>query len=210
MLGGGMKKICKRLSSKKIELGQMRALEIFARDGSWQTAAYADKVASLVAWEINSIFENDLRNNLPNAKIKITDSIKELDNQQNFSKFDLIVIDNGQNCYGNEREYCEHFDVIPKIAKLLDHKGVLIFNINKKPFNFTNYPDWNKRRLEFYNKKNTAELDLDWLLEFYNDLFFKFGYKTNFSFSVSREDFEHADYLHYLIFHLEKINNENN
>jgi len=60
----------------------MRALEIFAREGDWQTQAYADKVKSLEAWEINPAFESALRKNLPGAKILITDSIEELENKK--------------------------------------------------------------------------------------------------------------------------------
>jgi hypothetical protein len=49
----------------------------------------------------------------------------------NFSKYDFIVVDNPQNCYGPKLKYCEHFEVIPKIARLLDKEGIIIFDINK-------------------------------------------------------------------------------
>ena len=202
-----MKKICKTLESKGLDLSNMKALEIFARDGSWQTLAYSEKVKSLEAWEIDHIFKNDLKKNLPKAKIRILDSIKEIGNRKNFSEYNFIVVDNGQGCYGNKKQYCEHFDVIPQIAKLLNRGGIIIFNINKEPFNFDNFPKWQARRNKYYNKNNTGRLALKWLLNFYKKLFLKSGHITMFSFNVSRKDFKHNDYLHYLVYYLKKKSN---
>lgn len=203
-----MKKICAELKNKGLDLSKMKTLEIFARDGSWQTTAYAEKVKSVEAWEIDQIFKKDLRKNLPKAKIRIIDSIKEIRNKNNFSKYDFIVVDNGQGCYGNKNQYCEHFDVVPQIAKLINNEGVIIFNINREPFNFDNFPKWQKRRNIYYNRKNIRKLSLKWLLNFYKKLFLNFGYKTSFSFSVSRNDFEHNDYLHYLVYYLRNKKND--
>ncbi len=205
MRGKAMEKICHILQNKKnVRLSNMKALEFFARDGSWQTAAYADKIATLDAWEIDPSFEKALKKNLPKAKIKITDSLKEMGLKRNSERYDLIVIDNGQNCYGEDRKYCEHFDVLPDIAHLLNKKGILIFNINKKPFGYNRFSDWKARRQQFYGRKQTAAISLNWLLLFYKRLFKKAGYNTKFCFSVSREDYEHDDYLHYLVYSLSR------
>lgn len=208
MRGQAMKKICKILKDTEVNLSEMKALEIFARDGSWQTIAYMDKVKSLDAWEIDPIFRKALKRNLPKAKIKIVDSIKEIKKKSNFFKYDFIVADNGQGCYGDKEQYCEHFNVVPHVAKLLNKEGIIIFNINKEPFDFDNFPKWQKIRSTYYNKHNTRKLSLKWLLTFYRKLFLEFGYKTKFSFSVSREDFEHNDYLHYLAYYLIKKKND--
>jgi hypothetical protein len=194
-----MRKIIQILKGKGLDLSQMRALEVFAREGDWQTIAYADEVKSLEAWEINPVFKNGLRKNLPKAKIKITDSIKEIKKKEHFDKFDFIVVDNPQNCYGPNSKYCEHFDVIPDICRLLNKKGIIIFNINKNPFNFKRFPRWQEMRAKFYERKGTNRLSIQWLLNFYKNLFKKSGYSTKFCFNVMR-----TSYLHYLVYFLQK------
>jgi len=89
-------------------------------------------------------------------------------------------VDNPQNCYGQNSEYCEHFDVILKILKLLKKSGILIFNINKKPFNYQKFPNWIKRRNEFYKLEDTSELKIDWLLDFYKKFFLRNNKKMIF------------------------------
>lgn len=202
MRGEAMKKVLQELNTRGVDLKEMQALEIFAREGNWQTQVYANEVKSLEAWEIDPAFESGLRKNLSGAKIKITDSIKELENKDNFECFDFIVVDNPQNCYGQNSEYCEHFDVIPKILKLLKKSGILIFNINRQPFNYQKFTSWVERRNEFYELKDAHELKVGWLLDFYKDLFLRNGKKTDFCFSMSRQDLERNDYLHYLVYHL--------
>lgn len=199
MRGQAMKKILRILKKKDIDLLSMRALEVFAREGDWQTIAYLDQVKSLDAWEINPVFKEGLRKNLPKAKIKITDSVKEIRKKEHFEKYDFIVIDNPQNCYGPNNEYCEHFDLIPEIARLLNKKGIIIFNINKEPFDFEKFPNWRRRRTKFYGRKNTNKLSVQWLLDFYKNLFKKFGYSTKFCFNVLR-----AHHLHYLVYFLQR------
>ena len=199
-----MKKVVKILKLKGIDLSKMKALEIFAREGDWQTLSYADKVASLEAWEIDPSFKKGLKKNLRNAKIKITDSIKEISKKANFYKYDFIVVDNPQYCYGPKLEHCEHFSVIPKIAKLLNNKGVIIFNINKQPFGFDTLPLWQNRRSDFYGVKDTSKMSVNWLLDFYKKLFMKFGYKTKIRFNVPRKTKDSGNYLHYLVFFIEK------
>lgn len=199
-----MRKTLKILKRRGVDISQMRALEVFAREGDWQTIVYAPRVKSMEAWEINPLFKAGLKKNLPEAKIKITDSVKEIRNKKYFGKYDFIVLDNPQGCYGPRAQYCEHFDVILPALKLFNGKGVLIFNVNKQPFNFDNFPNWQKRRAAFYKRKNTAKLSIVWLMNFYKKLFKKNGYSTKFCFNMSRGDYKHNDYLHYLVYYLVK------
>ena len=204
MRGQAMKKVVKRLKSKGIDLSKMKALEMFARKGNWQTKSYVKEIKTLDAWEIDPKFKKGLVKNLPNAKIKITDSIKEINKKANFSKYDFVVVDNPQYCYGPKLKYCEHFSVIPKIAKLLNKKGVIIFNINRQPFGFDKLPFWKKKRAEFYRVKDTSRMSVKWLLDFYKNMFIKFGYKVKFGFNVVRGTKDKGNYLHYLVFFVEK------
>ena len=92
-------------------------LDIFAREGDWQSFIMNDKVNSIEAWEIDKKFIPKLKENLPNATVKCKDSISFINNHTNYKKFDLIIIDNGLNCYGNN--YCEHFDFLHNIRYFL-------------------------------------------------------------------------------------------
>lgn len=201
----GMLEICRILESKNISLKRFKALDLFARKGDWQTYVYANQVATLEAWEILPEFEAELNQNLPNAIIRITDSILELKN--GFSnKYDFIVLDNPQNTFGENHEYCEHFDVLPHIHQLIDKKAIVIFNINKNPFNIEKYEKWENRRNQFYGKEETKNININELAHFYTQYFLDFRLKTNFNFAVFREECKPLDYLYYFVFELEKIN----
>ena len=49
-------------------LSEADALELFAREGDWQTVSYAPHVKTLEAWEINPQFREALKRNLPHAR----------------------------------------------------------------------------------------------------------------------------------------------
>lgn len=104
------------------------------------------------------------------------------------------------NVFGNEignnvPPYCEHFDFIKHINKIIADECVIIFNINKRPFNYEKYPLWKKRRKEFYGTIDTSNMNRIFLLSFYKKLFKSIGYKTIFHFYVIRH--EHLDYFVY-------------
>lgn len=87
-----MRKVIKKLKSQGVELKSLNGLEVFGFTGEYHTQDYFKSIASLEVWEINSSCEKLLRKNLPGAKIKITDSYKEI--KTTSSKFNLIVFDN--------------------------------------------------------------------------------------------------------------------
>lgn len=199
-----MKQILPILEEKGETLTELRALEMFGRDGSWQTAVFAPRVKSIDIWEVDPIFEADLRQNIPYATIKITDSIKELQNPAHAGQYDFVVADNPQNCYGEAREYAEHFDLFPEVLQLLGQTGIFIFNLNKQPFNADAFTDWAARRKAFYQTDEAMSLTIPWALQFYTSLFEREGFTVDYSFSQSRQDLEHNDYLHYLVFKLRR------
>ena len=64
--------IIDELKSRCINLSEFTALDFFARDGSWQAQYYAPLVKQVYAWEIDPVYKNCLKKNLPaNAVIQI-------------------------------------------------------------------------------------------------------------------------------------------
>ena len=196
MRGEAMRRVCDRLDKMGEPLGNYQALEFFARRGDWQTTVYASKVKSLHAWEIASEFEMALKRNLPRAEIRIGDSYKLAQEKCNQGKFDFIVFDNPQNVFGDR---CEHFEALPLTPQLITEQGVVIFNINRRPFDYEKSPEWQKRRSEYY-KCDASILDGGFLLAFYSRKFATMGLKVRFSFEQQRN----KEYLSYLVFGLDR------
>lgn len=193
MISDAMKNIVKKLKVR-MSLSDMTALEFYAREGDWQTLDYSKEVAALHAWEIDSQFEANLRKNLPEAQVRIGDSyaLARLDEFQN--KFDFIVIDNPQNIFGG---FCEHFEALP-LTKGLAKKNkdiVVIFNINKTPFNYESQTAWQSRRSEYYGT-DASNLSLDFLQKFYAKKMSELGFEVRENFYEAR----HPDYLYYFVF----------
>ena len=187
---------------KRVDISKLDALEVFGRTGDWHTTVYANKIKSLQVWEIDKKWKNALKKNLPNAKIKILDSIKTIVENLEPSKFDLIIIDNPMTTFGTKKEpnlYCEHFDFIKNIGNIIDKEAIIIFNINKNPFDYDKFPEWKKRREKFYERKRTSKLGIGFLTKFYKKLFLKIGYKT-----VFQKIFKRHEHLDYFIFFLRK------
>ena len=177
-----IKSIVRDLQERGVDLGNMTALDFFAREGDWQTSYYANLVSKIHAWEIDPNFEVSLRKNLPsNAEIKIGDSYEHA--RECREKFDLIVLDNPQGCFG--RDYCEHFEAIPVILPLLKDVCILIFNVKSKPFNYEDKAEWRKKRDDFYGVDAT-ELSEEFIHNFYKDYFHELGYLVEFSFLTKR------------------------
>lgn len=205
----GPKELISKLAQKGVELEKFNALEMFGRNGTWHTSFFADKVKSIEIWEIDKKWEQNLNQNFPNSRIKILDSIKTISTNQFFSKFDLLLIDNPMNVFGNQRKngnklYCEHFDLITKIGKLAKDKILVIFNVNRCPFNYENYPLWKKFRESFYGNVDTSDMDLDFLHTFYHDLFKELGFTTIFSIDTVRVFYQEKDMTYYFAYYLQK------
>ena len=56
-----MRRLCRQLQERGVDLGRLRALEVFGDDGTRHTLDYAPMVASLDIWEIRSDREATLR-----------------------------------------------------------------------------------------------------------------------------------------------------
>lgn len=192
-----MRRVVKKLKKQGVELRGRRALEFFAREGNWQTVSYAGEVASLDAWEIDRQFEPALRKNLPKARIRIGNSFALAKKAEFKNAFDFIVVDNPQGIFGNKSQYCEHFEVLDLLPRLIRGDAIVIFDINRAPFNYHRFPEWRARREKFYKRERTARLGLDFLARFYkrylvarglkvNDLFFEIRHEDHFVYCVTR------------------------
>mgnify|MGYP003112174029 CR=1 FL=1 len=189
--------------NKVPNLSECKTLDIFAREGDWQSHELVSKVKSIEAWDIEPKFMKELEKNLPDAKIYCRDSIKFI-NTTDYDKFDLLVVDNGLNCYGKDREYCEHFDLIHNIGNVVKDKCFIIFNVVLMPFNYEDYPDWIERRNKFYEVEDASHLSKSFVRKFYKKLFDSIGFKTVNYHTVCREYHNDVDYLYYVGIELEK------
>lgn len=197
--GQAMRRVLEELAQRGFDLKHARALEFFAREGDWQAVVYASAVARLEAWEVDPRFEAGLRANLPRAAVRIVDSIQAARRPENRARFDLIVVDNPQGCFGPQERYCEHFEALETVGGLLDGGGVVVFNVNRAPFDFDRQATWRARRSAFYGVTDTRRLSASFLLDFYRGFFRERGLAIAFAFEETRN----TEYLSYLVFRLD-------
>ena len=182
-----IKKICTVLESDNLfDLENSLALDFFAREGDWQTKYIAEKVHQIHAWEVNPVFEKQLRKNLPQgSKIVIGNSFEMASKKQNI--YDVLIFDNPQGCYGPANQYCEHFDALPLIPNLIKPEGgLVIFNVKLEPFDYQDKILWQHRRNLFFGVKDASKLTTEFAQTFYNYFFCQMAYKVEFSFLVPR------------------------
>ena len=190
-----------------IDLSQCNFFEPFAQTGAKHTKQFYQKVKNVEAWEIDKNLEKELRKNLPDATIKICDSI-EVVSSDNFildEKFDILAIDAPLNCYGEQEQYCEHFDFFSHIPKLVKDHGVVIFNVITSPFNYKDSPRWKERREAYYDSTETGNMSVDFMVDFYKNKIKELGYNTNFEFTTCREIYKGNEYFHYVVFGIQGV-----
>lgn len=186
-----MSRICKKLQERNELLSHYTALEFFARQGDWQTKSYAHLVKELHAWELDPIYEDALRANLPRAHVRIGNSFEMAQDSKYQRRFNFFVLDNPQMIYGG---YCEHFEALNLASVLMSTIGILIFNVNKKPFAYDHHPDWQNRRREYYGCDAT-NLTSHFLISFYAERIERLGFNMRFIFEEQRN----SDYLSYIV-----------
>jgi hypothetical protein len=120
-----MRRLCRQLRERGVDLGRLRALEVFGDDGTRHTLDYAPMVASLDIWEIQSDREATLRKNFPGAGIKIIDSFEEVKRTPN--RYDLVIVDNWVGSLFDG--HCEHFELFPDIYRVITDDGILVINV---------------------------------------------------------------------------------
>lgn len=192
MYGHAMKRIVDRLKTEcSIPISNATAVDFFARDGGWQTVAFAAEVGSVCAWEIDPQYLPALEANLPKgSEITLGNSYEIALRPENKSRFDFIVIDNPQGIFGDAK--CEHFEALPLVSHLAKQTAVLIFNVNIQPFNYDQHPAWAARRIEYYGRES-AQLSMDFVLDFYRKKLNELGFSIQQLFAENRAP---ADYLY--------------
>jgi len=184
-----------KLADRGVALGEGDALEVFGRKGDWQRKHYPRLVGSQYVWEIDPSRADDLRSNLPTAKIRITDAFTEI--LQAPHAYDLIVVDNPQSVYGEGR-YCEHFELFPTpLLRVARSPCAVILNVNVQPYGFHAATEWGRRRAAFYRTSHPEYLRLDEVAEHYGALCREAGFELDWSFWVPRND-----RIQYFVFHV--------
>lgn len=170
MRGAAIKKILEWAQiHQKFDLSKCSCLEAFARDGSWQTKYFVNGSRYAEAWEVDCSFAGSLRANLPNCDLVICDSITR--SKKVSCDFDLIVADNPQAIFDDENQYCEHFDFLPNIGNLFKKDALIVFNINRKPYNLEKNQLWKKKRQDFYEIDNVDDISKEFFHNFYCNYF---------------------------------------
>jgi hypothetical protein len=192
-----MERLCERLEEEGIDLSTMYGLEFFAREGNWHTVDYAKKIKELHAWEMNPQFRQGLERNLPFADIVIGDSFQLARMPEHAGMFNFIVFDNPQGLFGQDDCYCEHFEALDLVSQLMSDTGVVIFLVNKNPYDYEKHSEWKAAREGFYGISDTDKIDVSFLVDWYEEFFSGMGLRTVFSFEEKRND-----YISYLVFSL--------
>ena len=88
-------------------LKNYNTLDIFAREGDWQSFILEEKVKSLEAWEIEKKFIPNLKKNLSNSIIKCKDSISFINSKPTNIKFKW---QSRRNSFYNKKD-CSKLDI---------------------------------------------------------------------------------------------------
>jgi len=193
-----MKTVIQKILRRGFDLKNANALELYGREGNWHTVDYASYVNTLEIWEIDPIYLDNLKLNLPKAKIKITDNFTEIQHTSN--KYDFIVVDNPQSIYGDKNQFCEHFEIFPYIYRIIDDSAVVILNINIKPYGLEQNKPYLDRRNTFYQLEDAQFLSPFFVRDFYKNLFEKNGFLVEWLFFHVRNS-----HIYYFVIKLRKM-----
>lgn len=177
-----------RLLKKNNYLMPDNVLEVFGYKGEYHAQDYISYVKHLEIWEIDKSCEQALRNNLPYATVKITDSYYEIKVTPKI--FDTIIIDNHQGLFGDGK--CEHFEIIEDCFKKLSDKSVIIANVipdlmvSKYVVPGQSTDQHIKKRKQFYSHPSGTKIFLSEMESFYSKLADKNGFNAKKIFFVKR------------------------
>jgi len=194
-----MERVLQELSNHGVCVAKLRALEVFAGEGTIQTVEYAAQVGDLELWEIRPQCEAALRRNFPKANVKITDSFQEITTTAN--RYDLIVVDNPMSVYAGE--YCEHFQLFPSIFRICAGNAALVLAVIprlSKRFH-ARYPYLFSQkhlagRSNFYGTEHPEDVSIEKMLNTYQRLAEQSGMNIDWSHCARRS---HKSDIHNLV-----------
>jgi len=199
-----MQRVLRELEWRRIDLGDLRAIELFGGSGAFHTLDYAPRVKSLEVWEINPELEARLAGNLPEAKIRITDTYSEIKDAS--KRYDLIICDNPMSLHGSGDGHCEHFDLFPHIFRIAADSAVLILNIiprldnrARKRFPYLFNETQLAARREFYCVEHPENISPDIMISIYTKLASESGFTVEWTFLQRRH------FVYYLVMRIRKL-----
>lgn len=183
--------------------GDLKCIELFSREGSWHTKNLFSEYTDVTLCEIDSIYRDSLSLNFPLAKIKILDSIKMLQSFNEVTeKYDLVSVDNPLGCFD---QYCENFEVVENIHKILNDQSVLLINIVPRPYGYSDIEEkWKEKRQKFYSVHSDQSIDFYDILSAYKSKLGDEGFNISDYEYICRVYANDIDYFYYLCLNLEK------
>ncbi len=141
------------------DLKDLRALDMFARDGMLTVKRYYKDVKSVDCWELNPEHKEALKQYNP-REIVIGDSYETV--KMCTRSYGMIVVDTPQGIYGGG--HVEHFDMIPLLPRIMNDRCIVVLYVNKRPYDKLasghygrdEYPEydykaWMRAREDFYS-----------------------------------------------------------
>ena len=197
--------VFEKLKKKGVNLNEIQALQTFGGSGYGMERFYKDKVKELDVWEVEKKYEEQLKKNLPQANIKITDSFKEI--VETTKKYNMILMDNPM---GNFGEHCEHFDMFIESFRVMEDICIVILdiipnltNIDEK-FNYICSSEHLLARKLFYRINSPQNITIEKMVQTYKEIAFEKGYDIKWYFTEERS----GEFIQYLVLNLKKIQQE--
>lgn len=170
----------------------LRALDMFARNGDLTVSRYFQRLDldTLDLWELNGEHVKALEQFSPD-EIRIGCSYQGLKECE--KKYNFVVVDSPQGVYqdGEKLQRVEHFDVMPQLGRILEDEALVVFYVNKAPYDREkvghhgndsyeqyNFKIWMAAREAFYSIRDGRELSEVEALHAYFAVFEKQGFKV--------------------------------
>ncbi len=174
-------KVFNEIKRHNINPKSLRALDVFGGYGDQTSKDYYPMVKSLEVWELLPECENDLRKNLPGAKIRILDSFSEL--KKTKDKFNFVFIDNPTPTYDG---HCEHFDMFPGVFNLLEDESFILTNIITNIYSRKRDETSLNQRKKFYDVDDAFSIGIDKMINVYKRLANENGFELEWYYTKDR------------------------